>query len=181
MKICALGLRNDRSSFIKVYNRNLAKQIEYTLEPSEVFTTMIRLMEKRMSEGSSLSERIDGICNFKTSMTDLLKIPLATPPTPTPQHIPQTASFNNTITIAVNSSIPNNELYYAPSPATVPIGTNVTWTNADKVMHTVTSTDRTFDSEIIQPDSTFKHVFKILGIFDITTLHSHMKGKLIVK
>jgi hypothetical protein len=59
-------------AFINAYVKNLAKQNEHALEASPVATAVIKLMEKRMSEGSSLSECIGGICYFKGSMTELL-------------------------------------------------------------------------------------------------------------
>ena len=59
-------------AFIQAYKKNLARQNEHALEASPVATVMIRLMEKRMSEGSSLSECLDGLHYFEGSMSDLL-------------------------------------------------------------------------------------------------------------
>jgi hypothetical protein len=67
-----LGYAED--AFIKAYTKNLAKQNEHALEASQVATAVIKLMEKRMSEGLSLSECIEGVCYFNGSMTELLKI-----------------------------------------------------------------------------------------------------------
>jgi len=65
-------LGHPEDAFIKAYNRNLAKQNEHALEASPTATAMIRLMEKRMTEGFTLSECIDGVRYFEGTMTDLL-------------------------------------------------------------------------------------------------------------
>jgi hypothetical protein len=65
-------LEHPEGTFIQAYKKNLAKQNEHALEASPVATVMIRLMEKRMSEGSSLAECLDGLHYFEGSMTDLL-------------------------------------------------------------------------------------------------------------
>jgi hypothetical protein len=59
-------------TFVKAYNNNLAKQNEHALEASQVATAVIKLMEKRMSEGAHLSECLGGVCCYKGSMTGLL-------------------------------------------------------------------------------------------------------------
>lgn len=50
----------------------MAKQNEHALEASPTATAMIRLMEKRMTDGSMLSDCFGGVRYFKGSMTDLL-------------------------------------------------------------------------------------------------------------
>ncbi len=67
-------LGHPEGAFLRAYSKNLATQNEHALEASQISTAIIKLMEKRMSEGSSLSECIGGIGYFKGSMTDLLKI-----------------------------------------------------------------------------------------------------------
>ncbi len=61
---------------------------------------------------------------------------------------------------------------------TVPVGTTVTWTNLDQITHTVTSTMGLFDSGGLSP---FSHTFTEPGVYNyICTIHSSMKGKVIV-
>ena len=59
-------------AFLKAYRNNLAKQNEHALDASQVAQAIIRLMQKRMSEGAHLSECLGGVCYFKGSMTGLL-------------------------------------------------------------------------------------------------------------
>jgi hypothetical protein len=65
-------LGHPEGAFFQAYEKNSAKLNTHALEASAVATAMIRLMEKRMSEGSKLSECIDGLRYFEGSMTDLL-------------------------------------------------------------------------------------------------------------
>lgn len=111
---------------------------------------------------------------------------------PPPGHHPPTISPNNTISIVVNASFPNRELYYAPSPSTVSNGTMVNWTNDDPgVTHTVTSTNRTgtsttspriFDSGNMDPGDKFTFTFNSKGTYNyFCHLHPFMKGQVIVR
>jgi plastocyanin len=84
----------------------------------------------------------------------------------------------------VNASIPNRELYYAPSPSTVSNGTMVNWTNDDSTFHTVTSTNLppTFDSGLMQPGKKYTFTIASPGIYDyFCRLHPFMRGRVIVK
>ena len=56
-------------------------------------------------------------------------------------------------------------------------GTTVTWTNNDAVIHTVTDTKKTFDSEFMHAGGTWEHTFEKPGQYDyLCTLHPWMKG-----
>ena len=67
-------LGHPEGAFLRAYSKNLAAQNEHALEASQISTAIIKLMEKRMSEGTYLSECIRGIRYFKGSMTELRKI-----------------------------------------------------------------------------------------------------------
>ena len=56
---------------------------------------------------------------------------------------------------------------YVPDTLTIPAGTKVTWTNHDDMPHTVTSTSkpRTLDSEALDTDDQFSHVFAEPGTY----------------
>jgi len=81
---------------------------------------------------------------------------------------------------AVAVSIAN----YAFDPATLEVaaGTTVTWTNNDTVPHTVTATDKSFDSGNLAPGATFSHTFATAGSFEyICQYHAAMKATVTVK
>jgi plastocyanin len=54
---------------------------------------------------------------------------------------------------------------FAPSPATVPVGTTITWTNNDTSTHTVTSDSGAFDSGSLAPGAKFSFTFQTRGTF----------------
>ncbi len=70
---------------------------------------------------------------------------------------------------------------YSPTIIQIITGTTVTWTNNDSVFHTVTDIGGTFDSDLIQPDSSWKHAFYNEGKYTyFCTIHPWMKGIVIV-
>jgi plastocyanin len=73
---------------------------------------------------------------------------------------------------------------YVPDTLTVPAGTRVTWTNHDDMPHTVTSTGKpkALDSEALDTDDQFSHVFGEPGTYTyICTVHPKMSGQVIVE
>jgi plastocyanin len=70
---------------------------------------------------------------------------------------------------------------FAPSPATVPAGTTVRWTNRDDVPHTIVSTDRLFKSAVLDTDGAFSRRFDAAGRYEyFCSIHPHMTGAVIV-
>jgi plastocyanin len=73
---------------------------------------------------------------------------------------------------------------YVPDTLTIPAGTKVTWTNHDDMPHTVTSTGkpRVLDSEALDTDDQFSHVFAEPGTYTyVCTVHPKMSGQVIVE
>lgn len=65
---------------------------------------------------------------------------------------------------------------------TVKPGTTVTWTNADDIPHTVTSTTGAFRSKVLDSGDKFSFTFAKAGQFGyFCSLHPHMTGTVIVK
>ena len=65
---------------------------------------------------------------------------------------------------------------------TVKPGTTVTWTNADDIPHTVTSTSGAFKSKVLDSGDKFSFTFAKAGQFGYyCALHPHMTGTVIVK
>jgi predicted lipoprotein with Yx(FWY)xxD motif/plastocyanin len=66
-------------------------------------------------------------------------------------------------------------------PLTVPVGTTVVWKNEDSAAHTVTASDKSFDSGSINQGGTFSFTFTKAGTFDYTCqFHPNMKGTVTV-
>lgn len=70
---------------------------------------------------------------------------------------------------------------FSQATITVPVGTQVIWTNKDSVTHTVTSNGNLFDSGNLAQGGTFSYTFKEKGTFQYRCgLHPSMTGKIIV-
>src|SRR5947208_9662292 len=70
---------------------------------------------------------------------------------------------------------------FHPDQIEITAGTTVTWTNTDTVPHTVTATDRSFDSSILDPAANFSHTFDKPGTYTYACMiHPSMKGTVIL-
>jgi plastocyanin len=79
----------------------------------------------------------------------------------------------NTVTI--------RDFAFDPETLTVKAGTNVTWINEGPSVHTITASGLFDSGEIIKGDS-FKYAFNTVGTFNYScSIHSSMKGKIIVE
>jgi plastocyanin len=71
---------------------------------------------------------------------------------------------------------------FVPASVTVPAGTTVTFTNDDDEPHTATAYDKSFDSDAIDSNESWKHVFVKPGTYTyFCEMHPMMKGTLVVK
>ncbi|MDQ3694926.1 MAG: ScyD/ScyE family protein [Chloroflexota bacterium] len=71
---------------------------------------------------------------------------------------------------------------FNPSTVTVPVGTTVTWTNADTVAHTASANGGAFNSGNLNPGQSYSHTFAAAGTFDYACLyHPYMTGTIIVR
>jgi len=80
---------------------------------------------------------------------------------------------------AANTNSPG----YTPNIITVVIGMNstVTWVNKDIAPHTVTATNKAFDSGNLNPGASFTFTFTLPGTYTYyCSYHSWMKGEVIV-
>lgn len=65
---------------------------------------------------------------------------------------------------------------------TVKQGTTVTWTNADDIPHTVTSSTGLFKSKVLDTGDHFSFTFAKPGQYGyFCSLHPHMTGSIVVK
>jgi plastocyanin len=71
---------------------------------------------------------------------------------------------------------------FTPATLTVKAGTQVTWTNADDIPHTVVSDDRSFKSKVLDTDEKFTFTASKPGTYSyFCSIHPKMTGKLIVE
>lgn len=71
---------------------------------------------------------------------------------------------------------------YQPNPIELPIWGSVSWTNDDRISHSVTAIEGEFDSGILRPDEVFEHAFEKAGGFGYyCMLHPSMTGRVVVR
>ena len=71
---------------------------------------------------------------------------------------------------------------YSVNILEVAVGTTVTWTNLDPVIHTVTAVDDSFDSGFMREGDTWSHTFEEPGEFEyLCTPHPWMRAKVVVQ
>lgn len=70
---------------------------------------------------------------------------------------------------------------YVPTPVKLHVGDTVSFVNDDAEAHTITSSDKTFDSEGLDSNKAWKHTFTKAGTFAyFCELHPYMKGTVVV-
>jgi amicyanin len=83
---------------------------------------------------------------------------------------------------AAPNTVQIDNFSFTPPTLTVHPGTTVTWVNKDDVPHTVTSTDKKFQSRALDTDERFSFTFPAAGTYDyFCSVHPHMTGKVIVQ
>ena len=72
---------------------------------------------------------------------------------------------------------------FAPATLTVKAGTQITWTNADDIPHTVVSDDHaTFKSKVLDTDEKFSFTASKPGTYSyFCSIHPKMTGKVVVE
>ncbi|MBV9149076.1 MAG: cupredoxin family copper-binding protein [Candidatus Eremiobacteraeota bacterium] len=71
---------------------------------------------------------------------------------------------------------------FQPATLTISAGQRVTFQNDDDEAHTVTATDKSFDSAGLDSGQSWTHTFDKPGTYAyFCALHPYMKGKIIVK
>ncbi len=93
-----------------------------------------------------------------------------------------------TLTTGAGTAVPASgatvhikDFAFAPTPLTVHAGERVTFVNDDDEAHTVTATDKSFDSEGLDGAGAWQHVFAKAGTYRyFCELHPYMKATIVV-
>ncbi len=71
---------------------------------------------------------------------------------------------------------------FTPPTLTVKAGTQITWTNADDIPHTVVSDDQAFKSKVLDTEEKFTFTASKPGTYPyFCSIHPKMTGKLVVE
>jgi plastocyanin len=83
---------------------------------------------------------------------------------------------------AAGAAVKIDNFVFGPQTLTVPVGTTVTWTNADDIPHTSVSTEGVFKSKVLDTDEKFSYTFTKAGTYPYyCTIHPKMTGKVVVQ
>ena len=92
------------------------------------------------------------------------------------------AAGGGTVSNSGQTQVTIDNFSFTPATLTVAAGTTVTWINHDDVQHTVTASDKSFDSGAIDTDGTFAHEFTTPGTYAYhCAIHPTMTAQIIVK
>jgi plastocyanin len=70
---------------------------------------------------------------------------------------------------------------FIPADVTVAPGATITWLNFNDAQHTVSSTDRTFNSRVLGTGEKFMFTFHTPGIYEYhCSMHPRMRGRVVV-
>jgi plastocyanin len=122
-------------------------------------------------------------CRFHPEMTGTVEVRDASGNVPgrvgaSPAASPQASPG---ATSGESAAVTIDNIAFEPSRLEVSVGTTVTWTNAEPVPHTATSSDGTFSSETMDQGDTFSHTFDTAGTFDYScAVHPNMQGTVVV-
>jgi plastocyanin len=83
---------------------------------------------------------------------------------------------------ATGAEIEIDNFAFTPATITVPVGTQVTWTNKDDITHNVVSADKTIKSKALDTNDKFTFIFTQAGTFSyVCSIHPRMKGTVVVQ
>jgi plastocyanin len=100
----------------------------------------------------------------------------AEPPSRPPARTPAALPAPRTLRTAIRNTS------YLQKRIEITVGSTVEWTNGDAMPHTVTATDRSFDSGLIGAGKTWRHTFTKPGTHAFYCMpHPFMKGTIVVK
>jgi plastocyanin len=71
---------------------------------------------------------------------------------------------------------------FAPQTITIPVGTQVRWTNHDDIPHNTVSEEQAFKSTVLDTDQQFTHAFTKPGTYKyFCSIHPRMTGTVVVQ
>jgi plastocyanin len=85
-------------------------------------------------------------------------------------------------TAAGKAEVKIDNFSFSPTPLTVKVGTQITWTNGDDIPHTVVSDGHTFKSKVLGTGEKFTFTASKPGTYSYScSIHPNMTGKVVVE
>ena len=114
----------------------------------------------------------------KNNSGQVMENPITTPaPESTQKETQPLVSDTNTPSQSLSSVVDINNFVFNPSVLNVKVGTKVTWTNNDSVVHTITGDNGGPTSSDINPGSKYSYTFNTAGTFPYhCSIHTSMHG-----
>jgi plastocyanin len=144
-----------------------------TTEPVEEVVTTEPVEEVVTTEPVEEMEAVEEDAEIKEEPKETVKVPTGV-----------TGGTKFTVEIAPGSGadIDCADKCFIPSQIRISEGDRITWSNADSLPHTVTASDGSFDSKVVNAGKTFSHTFDTEGIFDYTcVIYPWMRGTVTVE
>lgn len=102
-------------------------------------------------------------------------------PTPSPEPATKTAAPAPAPAPSPVSVIHIKNFAYVPDKVTIPAGSTVRFVQDDDTPHTVTATDKSYDSGNLNQKASWRHTFTTEGTYTyFCTYHTYMKGTVVV-
>ncbi len=115
-------------------------------------------------------------------LAPLLLVACGSSPEPSADSATPPADSASNAPTATGTTVGIDDFEYSPDTVTATVGTTITWTNDQDVVHTVTADDGSFDSGDMATGATFDEAFDAVGTFAYhCSIHSNMTGTIIVQ
>lgn len=160
--------------------------------PVAVTQPVVDTAAARARQADSL--RVDTAARPTAPVTDTVARAGPPPTTPTPQKAPTPLPNDSAAKKPPVAATPKpapaarvvrtgmRNITYLQSRIEITVGSTIEWKNNDPLAHTVTATDKSFDSGNVMPGQTWKHTFTKPGTYSFyCTPHPFMKGVIVVR
>lgn len=166
-----LKLSDRRAASVKTYLES--KGIDAARMSSHGYGEALPVADNATDEGRELNRRVElKVTESTGAVTIAPTVRTAENAAPLPAPEPAAAAGATMVTI--------KDFAFTPNTLTVPVGTTVTWTNADGSNHFVAFPDQ--KSDRLKMGATYTRTFSSPGVYEYAcTLHPEMKGTVVVQ
>lgn len=146
-------------------------------------TIALAMVAGGCSRGGAASSNLGETCSGRQVQPPIMMAPAASSAARSAaSNVPAGRAAESPAVSAAANQVTIDNFTFTPQTLTVPVGTTVTWTNRDDVPHSATSTEKRFNSGLLDTDEKFSFTFTVAGEYPyFCGIHPHMTGKIIVR